>query len=70
MASHEQQHVLRILGEARGALYPSEIAELLNHELRLRAAFTRQEVNRNLQDLEKEVTQLIDGRWMLKRTDL
>jgi hypothetical protein len=68
MATHEQ-HVLRILCQAHGALYLSEIAEQLNHELRLGVAFTRQEVFRNLQDLEKDVTQLTDGRWMLKRTD-
>jgi hypothetical protein len=58
-----------IFHEARDALYPSEIAEMLNHEFRLGAAFTRQEVVRNLEHLEKEVTQLTDGRWMLKRTD-
>jgi hypothetical protein len=69
MATHEQQHVLRSLHEASDALYPSEIAELINHELRLGAAFTRQEVITNLQALEKEVTQLVDGRWMLKRLD-
>jgi hypothetical protein len=69
MGTHEQQHVLRILREASDALYPSEIAELLNHELRLGTAFTRQEVVRNLQALGKEVTQLVDGRWMLKRLD-
>jgi hypothetical protein len=69
MVTHEQRHVLSILHEAGDALYPSEITELLNHELRLGVAFTRQEVIRNLHDLEKEVTQLIDGRWMLKRTD-
>jgi hypothetical protein len=32
-------------------------------------AFTRQEVVRSLQALEKEVTQLVDGRWMLGRLD-
>ena len=67
MATHEQQHVLRILHEADGPLYPSEIAELLNHQLRLGAAFTRQEVVRSLQALEKQVTQLQDGRWILNR---
>jgi len=69
MATHEQQHVLRVLDEARDALYPSEIAELLNHEFHLGTAFTRQEVIRNLQALEKEVTQLVDGRWIRKRLD-
>lgn len=68
MATHEQQRVLRVLHEADGPLYPSEIAELLNHELRLGSAFTRQEVVRSLQALEKEVTQLQDGRWILKRS--
>jgi hypothetical protein len=63
MATHEQQHVLRILHQASNALYPSEIAELINHELRLGAAFTRQEVIMNREALEKGVTQLIDGRW-------
>ena len=66
MPTHEE-HIMRILGEAAEPLFPSEIAERLNHELRPGAAYTATEVVTRLQDLEKEIEQLSDGRWMLKR---
>jgi hypothetical protein len=58
---------VRILGEASEPLFASEITELLNHELRPGAAYMTTEVATRLQALEKEVTQLPDGRWMLRR---
>jgi hypothetical protein len=66
MPSHEE-HILRILGEATEPMFPSEITELLNHELRPGAAYTTTEVATRLQALEGKVAQLPDGRWMLKR---
>jgi len=66
MPTHEE-HILRILGEATYPLFASEITELLNHELRPGAAYTATEVATCLQALKKEVGQLPDGRWMLKR---
>jgi hypothetical protein len=58
---------LRILGEALDPLFSSDVAERLNRELRPGAAYTATEVATRLQALEKEVAQLPDGRWMLKR---
>ena len=66
MPTHEE-HILRILGEATEPLFPSEITELLNHELRPGAAYMTTEVATRLQALERQVAQLPDGRWMLKR---
>jgi len=66
MPRHEE-HILRILGEATEPLFPSEITELLNHELRPGAAYVTAEVAPRLQALENQVAQLPDGRWMLKR---
>jgi hypothetical protein len=66
MSTHEE-HVLRILGEATEPMFPSEITELLNHELRPGAAYTMTEVVKHLRALEGEVVQTPDGRWMLKR---
>jgi hypothetical protein len=43
MPSHEG-HILGILGEAIEPMFPSEIKELLNHELRPGAAHTTTEV--------------------------
>jgi predicted Zn-ribbon and HTH transcriptional regulator len=66
MPTHEE-HILRILGEATEPLFTSEIAELLNLELRPGAAYTAIEVARFLQGLQEQAVQLADGRWMLKR---
>jgi hypothetical protein len=66
MPTH-QQHILRILGETTEPLFPFEITERLNHELRPGAAYTTTEVATRLQALDKEVARLPDGRWMLKR---
>jgi predicted Zn-ribbon and HTH transcriptional regulator len=66
MPSHEE-HILRILGEATEPLFTSEIAELLNLELRQGAAYTTIEVVRVLQGLHEQALQFRDGRWMLKR---
>ncbi len=62
-----EEHILRLLGEAVEPLYPSEITEVLNHELGPGSAVSRSEVMSCLQGLAKEVTQLVDGRWMLRR---
>ncbi len=64
-----EERIQRILGEAIEPLFPSEITERLNHELGPGSAYSRSEVMTCLQGLAKEVTQLIDGRWMLKRLD-
>jgi hypothetical protein len=66
MPTHEE-HILRILNEATGPLFASEIAERLNLQLRPAAAYTTKEVVRILQGLHEQAVQLADGRWMLKR---
>jgi hypothetical protein len=66
MPTHEE-HILRILGEVTEPLFPSEIAERLNHELGPGAAYTPTEIVTRLQALEKELAQQSDGRWTLKR---
>lgn len=66
MPTHEQ-HILRILGEAREPLFASEITERLNNEPQAGAAYTVPEVIGRLQTLHEQVAQLPDGRWMLKR---
>jgi hypothetical protein len=66
MPTHEE-HILRILGEATEPVFTSEIAELLNLELRPGAAYTTIEVARLLQGLQEQAVQFADGRWMLKR---
>ena len=65
MPTHEE-HTLRILGDATEPLFTSDVAELLNLELRPGAAYTTTEVVRFLQGLEEQAVQLADGRWMLK----
>ena len=66
MPTHEE-HILRILGEAREPLFASEITEHLNDELRPGAAYTVPDVIGRLKSLHEQVAQLPDGRWMLKR---
>jgi predicted Zn-ribbon and HTH transcriptional regulator len=66
MPTHEE-HILRILGEAIEPVFTSEIAELLNLELRPGAAYTAMEVARFLQGRQEQAVQLADGRLMLKR---
>ena len=61
-----EEHILRILGEAAEPLYPSKITEILNRELGPDSTYSRSEVMTSLQALADQVTQLIDGRWMLK----
>jgi hypothetical protein len=58
------KHILRILSEDE-PLFASEIAELLNLQLRPAAAYTTIEVGRVLRGLREEAVQLADGRWML-----
>ena len=62
-----EQHILLILGEATEPLFTSEIADRLNRELGNRAPYTTTEVVMGLKTLSKQVAQLPDGRWMLKR---
>ena len=62
----DQRHILRILGEATEPLSPSEITDRLNHELGAGSPYTMTGIVKCLQALQ-EVTQLRDGRWMLKR---
>jgi len=66
MPSHEH-HILRILGEASEAIFPSEIAEQLNRELGPGGAYTSLEIVARLHQMSDQVAQLADGRWMLKR---
>ena len=66
MPTHEE-HILRILGEAKEPLFASEIAERLNRELRPDAAYTTTEIARRLKSMTEQVAQSPDGRWMLKR---
>jgi predicted Zn-ribbon and HTH transcriptional regulator len=66
MTNHEE-HILRVLGGSTEPLFTSEIAELLNLELRPATAYTTIKVVRVLQDLHEQAVQLADGRWMLKR---
>jgi hypothetical protein len=63
MPTHAE-HILRILSEAE-PLFASEIAELLNLQLRPAAAYTTIEVGRVLRGLREEAVQLAEGRWML-----
>ena len=58
---------MRILSQAPEPLFPSQIAELLNQELRLGAAYTATDVATRLLTLEGKISRLADGRWMLKR---
>ena len=62
----DEKHILRILGEATEPLSPSEITDRLNHELGAGSPYTMTGIVKCLQALQ-EVTQLRDGRWMLKR---
>ncbi len=66
MPTHEE-HMLRILGEAKDPLFASEIAERLNSELRPDSAYSTMEVAKHLKSMSEKVAQLPDGRWMLKR---
>jgi len=63
----EQQHIVRILGEAIEPLFLSDIAGSLNAQLSSGAYFNRNEVIKNLESLYEQVTQLRDGRWTLRR---
>jgi hypothetical protein len=65
MPTHEE-HILRILGEATEPLFPSEITDRVNRELGAGSPYTMTEIVKRLQVLE-EVTQIPDGRWILKR---
>ena len=60
-----RQHIHCILSEAPEPLFPSEIANQLNHELGVAPAYTSAEVIRLLFAMS-EVTQRPDGRWTLK----
>lgn len=66
MPTHEE-HILRILGEAKEPLFASEIAERLNSELRPDSAYSTMEVAKRLKNMSEQVALLPDGRWMLKR---
>jgi hypothetical protein len=62
---HMSERILRILGAAVEPLYPFEITEILNRGPS--SAYSRSEVIAYLQTLTEEVTQLVDGRWSLRR---
>jgi len=62
-----EECILRILGEAREALFSSEIAEGVNKELRPDRAYSTAEIIKHLKGMSDQIAQLPDGRWMLKR---
>jgi|GEM_PF-4427577 len=68
MPIHEE-HILRILSEAPEPLFPSEIADRLNRELRL-DAFAPMDIVKRLQNMGERVARLADGRWRLKRRQM
>jgi hypothetical protein len=63
----EQQHIVRIFGEATEPLFLSDITGSLNTQLSSGGYFNTSEVIKNLESLYEQVTQLRDGRWTLKR---
>ena len=65
--SADETYILRVLGESPDPLFPSEITERLNSELGSGATYTMTEVVMLLKTLDREVEQLPDGRWTLKR---
>ena len=66
MATYEEQ-IFRILSEASGPLYSSDIAARLNRDLHLRNAYSPVDVVKHMQDMRDQVVQLSDGRWTSKR---
>jgi hypothetical protein len=60
-----EEHILRILSEAKEPLFASEIADHLNRDVRTR--YTNTEMVELLKTMAEQVAQLSDGRWMLKR---
>ena len=63
----DDEHILRILGEATEPLFPSEITDRLNRERGKGAPHSMTKVVMRLQSLGKRVAQLPDGRWTLNR---
>ena len=61
------EHILRILGEALEGLFASDIAERLNRELRPASAYKSVDIANYVKGMSNLITQLPDGRWMLKR---
>ena len=66
-ASHPiERYILRILGEANDPLFPSEITDRLNLELRAGERYTMTDVAMRLKTLDRKVEQLPDGRWTMR----
>lgn len=63
----EEEPIIRILTEATGPLFPSEITDRLNQERGGGGAYTMTKVVLRLKTLDQRVAQLPDGRWTLKR---
>jgi hypothetical protein len=63
----DDEHILRILGEATEPLFPSEITDRLNRKRGIGAAHTMTKVVLRLKSLASRVAQLPDGRWTLNR---
>jgi hypothetical protein len=62
----DDEIIVRILGEAKDALFPSEITDHLNQELgQTRYRVTEVVICRS--SLKQQTSQLSDGRWTLKR---
>jgi hypothetical protein len=62
-----EERILTICRQATEPLYTSEITDRLNREIGGKAAYTMSEIATRLQGLTAQMTQLTDGRWMLKR---
>ena len=62
----DDEIIVRILGEAKDALFPSEITDRLNQELG-QTTYRMTEVVICLSSLKQQTSQLSDGRWTLKR---
>jgi len=62
----DDEIIVRILGEAKDALFPSEITDRLNQELG-QTTYRMTEVAIRLSSLKQQTSQLSDGRWTLKR---
>jgi predicted Zn-ribbon and HTH transcriptional regulator len=58
--THEE-HILRILGEAKEPLFASEIAEHLNSELRPDGAYSTMEVAKRLKSMSEQLRSCSTG---------
>ena len=62
-----EERILHVCRQSTEPLYTSEITDRLNRETSGKAAYTMSEIATRMQGLTAQITQLTDGRWMLKR---